>query len=300
VSAARTLEVPATAAGTRLDAFLGQELSITRGYARRMLLRDRVTLAGRPARKGALLRAGDRVDVGPFRHPSEGLLPAPELRLPILREADGLLAIDKPAGLPTHPLDYDEPESAAQAFLALRPDARHVGHGGLEPGLLHRLDTHTSGVLLFATREDAWRRARDAFETGRAEKHYLARVHGQVAEDRALRLHLGHAGQRMRVVTRGGRPAHTRIRPIDFDGDTTLLEVSIETGVRHQIRATLAHLGHPVVGDRLYGSPEAVPRHLLHAHVLRIDTFEATAPPPPELRTRGHAARGTGRQSPRA
>ena len=289
MSTARTLEVDAHTAGERLDACVAAALDVTRGYARRLLARGRVSLEGRPARKGTLLRAGDRIRVGAFRHPREGLLAAPGIPVRVLREAHGLVAIDKPAGLPTHPLDFDETATAANAFLAHYPQARQVGGDPLEPGLVHRLDTHTSGVLLFATTDPDWERARDAFRQGTVRKLYLARVHGAWTEPLELRLELAHRGPRMRVVERGGQPTHTRIRPLETRPDASLVEVDLRTGVRHQIRASLAHLGHPVVGDTLYGSEEVLGRHLLHAWSLTLDDFEACAPPPPELAARTDA-----------
>jgi len=284
MSTLRVIEVPDPRTGERLDAFVAEALDVTRGYARRLLARGRVALRDRPARKGTLLRRGDRIDVGEFRHPREGILGAPELELCVLQAADGLIAIDKPAGLPTHPLDFDERRTASNAFVARHPESAQVGVGGLEPGLVHRLDTDTSGVLLFATRQDAWEQARRAFTEGRAQKRYLARVHGTLRGSRELRLALEHRGQRMRVVSHGGQATHTILRALESGPSTSLIEVDLRTGARHQIRASLAHIGFPVVGDRLYGSDTDLGRHLLHAWSLRVGAFSAQAPPPDELR----------------
>lgn len=283
MSDARVLEVDGSDAGTRLDVFLARELEVSRAYARRLLERGSVRRGRQPAAKGALLARGERIDVAAFRHPREGPLPAPELPLAVVAQADGWVAIDKPAGMPSHPLDFDERHTAVNAFLARHPEALGVGSDGLQCALVHRLDTLTSGVLLFATSAEAFARAREAFRSGRAQKRYLARVHGRVDADLDLRLRLAHRGERMRVVSEGGLEARARARPLGGDGETTLLEVELYTGVRHQIRASLAHRGHPIVGDRVYGSPAVLARHWLHALELRIDGFAACAPPPPEL-----------------
>ena len=269
----------ANGAGERLDVFLARELDLPRHYVHRLLERERVWLGGRPASKGTLLDVGNRLEILPFRHPSEGPHAAPELPLSVLAEERGLVAVDKPAGMPTHPLDFDERTSVVNAFLARYPDAVGIGDGGLHAGLVHRLDTDTSGVLLFANEPRAWREAREAFRSGRAEKHYLARVHGALRGEREVVLQLAQRGDHVRVVERGGRPARTRLGAVQRDGETSIVAIELLTGVRHQIRATLAHLGHAIVGDQRYGSPVDCGRHLLHATRLRIGKFEASSPP---------------------
>jgi 23S rRNA pseudouridine1911/1915/1917 synthase len=197
-----------------------------------------------------------------------------------LREGEDLLAVDKPAGLPTHPLDFDETATVLNALLARYPGLRGVGEGGVRSGVLHRLDTQTSGVLLFASSEAAWHRVRKAFAERAVEKHYLARVHGRFTQPGEVVLRLEHGGKKMHVVTSGAREAVTEIRTVRPLGESTLLEVRPITGLMHQIRATLAHLGHPVLGDALYGSPLALDRHLLHATFIDACGFDAASPVP--------------------
>ncbi len=266
--------------GRRLDVYLAQRLGISRGYVRRLLGLKRIRLAGRIPRKGAILNAGDRVEVLPFHHPQEGPRAAPEVPIHVLREGEGLLAVEKPAGLPTHPLDFEETQTALNALLARYPELGGVGDGGLRSGVLHRLDTHTSGVLLFATRADVWRRVRAEFAKRRVQKRYLARVHGAYRGAQEIALQLAHHGRRMRVVASGGREAVTQLSPVREIGDTTLVEVQPLTGVMHQIRATLSHLGHPVLGDREYGSTRDLGRHLLHATFISTLGFDAASPVP--------------------
>lgn len=275
-------------AGTRLDVWLARELRLTRGYVRRLLSHGAVRVNGTAAVKGTLLRPGDRIEVEPFRHPEQGPLPDPDVELRILHEAAGLIAVDKPAGRATQPLDFDETGSVLQGLLAIRPQVAGVGEGGLMSGVVHRLDRDTSGVLLFASDDAAWREARDAFEARSVDKRYRARVHGRFEGERELQLRLDHRGARMRVVETGGRLAHTIVRALEPGDDASLVEARPVTGVMHQLRATLAELGHPVVGDALYGSPLAQPRYWLHASSIRLElaagAFEAESEPPPELR----------------
>lgn len=267
-------------AGHRLDLFLVERLGIPRGYARRLLGRERVQLGGRPAAKGTILRRGDRVQVRPFRHPDAGPPAAPEIAIRVLREADGLLAVDKPAGLPTHPFDCEERATVLNGLLARYPGLLGIGEGGVRSAVVHRLDTLTSGVLLFATLDESWKRVREEFAARRVQKRYLARIHGSLAHRQQVSLRLEPRGRQVRVVASGGHEAVSQLEPLRRLGDESLVEVRPLTGVMHQIRATLAHLGHPVVGDRLYGSSRELDRHLLHAVSIRVLEFEASAPVP--------------------
>ncbi len=149
---------------------------------------------------------------------------------------------------------------------------------------MHRLDNGTSGVRLFALADGAWNEAREAFRTRRVEKRYRTRVHGTRPETGPLGVRLAHRGARMRAVAQGGREGLLEVLRAVPDGETTLLEIELVTGLMHQIRASLAELGHPIVGDRLYGSPLECGRHWLHACSLRLGSFEARSEPPAELR----------------
>ncbi len=277
---ATEIEVPPEQAGRRLDLFLAERLALSRRYVRRLLDRQGVRLAGRPAGGGAALRARDLIQVLPFRHPDQGIIPEPGLPIQLIREQEGLVFLDKPAGIAVHPLDFDETGTLANAMLGRNPELREIGEGGLLPGVVHRLDIGTSGVLCFAVREAAWRRAREAFEARRVEKTYRARIHGLLEDEREVELRLESRGRRVRVVPRGGRRSVTRIRPLRSAQTESLVEVRPVTGLRHQIRATLAWLGHPVVGDGLYGSNRSLDRHLLHATRLRIGNAEASSAAP--------------------
>ena len=277
------LSVSPEESGSRLDAFLARRLGLSRGYVRRLLGMGRIRIEGAPAAKGALLRAGEVVLVAPFRHPSEGPVPSQTPPLQILKEEAGLVAVDKPAGVATHPLDFEEQGTLLNALVARYPEMVGVGEGGLRSGLVHRLDIGTSGALVFARRREEWERARRAFAERRVEKRYVARVHGDFRESGEVILHLAPRGRRMRVLGCGGREAVTRLRPLEPGGRTTLVEARPVTGLMHQIRVTVAHLGHPVVGDVLYGSTAHLDRHLLHSAAIEIEGFRAESPVPLEI-----------------
>ena len=279
----RSIVVSGSGEGQRLDVFLARELGLSRANIRRLLVRGGVRVSGMPSAKGGTLRAGDRVEVPAFRHPDDGPIPAPDEPFSLLAEQNGLLAVDKPPCRPTHPLDVEETDTLLNAAISRRPEMLGVGEGGLRSGVVHRLDRDTSGVLLFATQEEAWQRARKAFSERRVEKRYFAWVHGELRGERELALRLEHRGPRMRIVAAGGLEALSRLSGCRVVSKRSLVEIRPITGVMHQIRVTLAHLGHPVIGDRLYGSSIAGCRHLLHASSIEIDGFRATAPLPQDM-----------------
>lgn len=271
----------------RADTWLAAAVDVSRGYAQRLLARGIASVDGRRLAKGSALRSGDCVRIAPFRHPAQGLLADPDAPLRIAAEASGFIAIDKPAGQPCHPLDYDECGSALQALIARRPAvagaySRSDPHASpLEGGCLHRLDVETSGLLVFATDAESWQRGREAFADQRVDKRYLARVAGELHGARDLELRLVDRGARVAVVDGGGRPARMRVESLESTPESSLVRVYLYTGVRHQIRASLAWLGHPVLGDAVYGRRGEFDRHLLHAEYLALGSdFEAHAAAP--------------------
>jgi 23S rRNA pseudouridine1911/1915/1917 synthase len=285
----RSFRVNEAEAGARLDVFLAEALGATRGQVRRLLaaggVRVDAAAAGLSA-KGRVLAAGERVSV---REPTLASAAAPEPEpgapLRVLAEGEGWLAVDKPAGVPVHPLAPGETGTLLNALVARHPEVSGVGEGGLRSGVVHRLDVDTSGVLLFATEELRWLDLREAFRRHRVEKTYRVLVHGRLEGAGDLVLHLSvlrHRPARVGVVAAGaGRSRRTELawRSLEVFAEATLVEVSPRTGFLHQIRASLAHLGHPVVGDVAYGAPEGgAARHLLHAARVAVDDVAAESP----------------------
>jgi len=275
-----SLTVPAGSAPLRLDAFLAQVLPRgSRRLAQQVIAAGAVRVNGRRARKGDPVGAGDVIEVAEAAYAPPALQPNPHLRVPILYEDADVIAVDKPAGLPTHALRFDETETVANFLLARYPELAAVGKSPLEAGVVHRLDTDTSGVLLAARTPEAYAALRRQFSARQVTKEYLALVAGDVAAPGEVRLPIAHDRRKphlMRACTGPGqpgnaRPALTYYRPRERFGDVTLLEIRIATGVMHQIRVHLASIGYPVLGDRLYGGVSAgtaAPRQLLHASRL--------------------------------
>ena len=277
-------------AGNRLDRFLLAAYPwLNRATLADLFTAGHVLLNQRSAAKGVRLAAGDTLLVRDLPEPSDlRLQPNPKLPLVVLYEDDHVLALDKPAGLPTHPLRFSETNTLANALIARFPGLAHVGPDRLFPAILHRLDTQTSGLLLAAKTPAAYANLRAQFRRCAVEKEYTALVHGRVSQPGRLDAPLTHQTRtpcKMTVARNPAKlaknncfPAVTSWTPRQVGHDRTLLAVTILTGVTHQIRCHLAHAGHPIVGDTLYGSPTPAPRHWLHATGLRC-THPATGHP---------------------
>ena len=281
------LLVEAGEEGLRLDKFLCRRLPrLTRGAVRRLLERKRIHVDGEHQSKGHRLRAGQRVTV-PQCSRDEHPLPQPEAKLQIIAERHDLVAINKEAGVPCHPLMPGETGTVANALAALFPECALAGHTPREGGLVHRLDTGTSGVLLAARSTAAHARLRRLFDLRQVEKQYLALVDG--APDSAGKVRGGlrpvpGARQRMEVLedAQEGREAETVYAPLERLGPYTLVDVICHTGQRHQMRVHLALAGFPVAGDETYGGspmPEAGGA-FLHASRVRLPDEEFSAPLP--------------------
>jgi len=251
----------------RLDRWLRDRLpgwSMQR--VRKLVKEGRVLVNGAPARKGLCLRPGDEVVVRglPGEEPP---LADPTVSFKTAYQDRDLVVADKPAGIPTHPLSPDESGTLVNGMVARYPDLRKAGGGKLEPGLLHRLDAGTSGLVMFARNKESYDFMRREFEMRRVRKFYRAVAARGIKRDWGeIRAPLAHhpkepglmvaalAGSRFR-----GKPmkALTRYRVLERRGDRTLVELELVTGVTHQLRAHLAYIGHPVLGDDRYGeNPE--------------------------------------------
>lgn len=255
----------------RLDKLLCDQLpQCSRRAAKELIAGGHVRVDGRRARKGQEVLAGAVVDIAEGSDEPQLLHANPGLDLRVLHEDASVVAVDKPAGMPTHALRPVETDTVANFLLARYPEVATVG-GQLEPGIVHRLDNDTSGVLLVARTPAAHTTLRREFTAHRVVKKYLALVRGDLDQSATIDAPIEHIrgkARRMRMAEPGsGRKAVTHYLPLQRFGTHTLVEIEIRTGVRHQIRIHLATIGHPVDGDGLYDTEAdaAVGRHLLHA-----------------------------------
>lgn len=280
-------------AADRVDRLLARRLSadhpdlpLSRRRLKEWFAAGRVSIGGRPIPAAHELAAGEHeVAIAGFE-PGQwrgwfAARPAERCFIDIAREDQDLLILDKPSGVPSMPLSGDELDTAVNAALAHCPALATVGNSPLEPGLLHRLDTGTSGLLAFAKHRDAFARLRRAWQEGQVGKFYqalagntppigmielpLARVGGGAGRMLAL-----HDGARRRKIRGKPLPARTEILDVQQDaGGCRRVFVRLHTGVMHQIRCHLAAVGAPILGDVLYGGPPA-PRLALHASRLEL------------------------------
>ncbi len=257
----------------RLDRYVAENCpELTRSQAQRLISDGLVRVNGVVAKSSLKLSGGERITVT-VPPPKYGSLEPESIPFDILYKDDDVLVVDKPAGLPVHPAP-GHPEhtlvNAVLAYLSIPSDA----DDSLRPGIVHRLDMDTSGVMLVARNRSARDNLLEQFKSRSVVKVYLVLVMGHLSPERGvIEAPIGRDPRnrkRMAVVADGeGRPARTEYRVIKYTGDYSLLEVALETGRTHQIRVHLAAIGYPVVGDATYGKKSAlVSRQFVHASRL--------------------------------
>ena len=251
----KSLDLPREARGERLDRVLASLLPGESRASLQRLMRDgRVRILGRPARPSYTVRGGERIEIEiPPPRPSH--LEPEALPLVILYEDTDLLVLDKPAGLPVHPGAGARRTTLVNALLHHCKDLSVIG-GVERPGIVHRLDRETSGVLVVAKNDAAHRSLAAQFKARTVRKLYEALVWGDPRGlDGVIDRPIGrHPFARVRMAVRpDGRPSRTVFRVSSSFGDVSFLEIEPSTGRTHQIRVHLSFIGHPIVGDSLYG-----------------------------------------------
>ena len=267
------LIVPKEAGRLRLDQFLARALpKFSRSRIQQLIRQKFVTLNDSPARPRDLIRADDRIEIK--EPPPEKIDIEPKaIPLDVLYEDDDLLVINKPAGLVVHPGAGERAHTLVNALLHRFPKLSGIG-GKERPGIVHRLDKDTSGCLVVAKNDEAHRGLSAQFAARSVEKIYLALVGGKLRKTAGtIEEKIGRHPvdrQRMSVASKRGRAAKTEYRAIASSNEMSLLECRLHSGRTHQIRVHLHHLGHPVLGDKVYGSrfAKTFPRQMLHAWKL--------------------------------
>ncbi|MGE0710747.1 MAG: RluA family pseudouridine synthase [Planctomycetota bacterium] len=266
------LRVDREDAGLPVERFLARALDRGIDHAQKLVRQGRVRLerAGRPARRGEVLEAGETLRLLPAERPAGPFAAPPQpnrrLRLSVLHEDPALLVLDKAAGVPVHPGPGHGTDTLLNALVARCPELLELG-AEREYGLVHRLDLGTSGVLVVARTAAAYAWLREAFAERRVHKRYLALCRGAPRDEE---------GEVEGEVA--GKPARTRYRVLEVRGEVGLLELEPETGRTHQLRIHLAALGCPVLGDARYGTGRDeltarlyLTRMALHAAELRLE-----------------------------
>jgi len=296
--------VPEEAAGERLDRYLAGHYEVPRNRVAGWIRDGRVRLDGAPVKPSARLAGGQELACAPAA-PAADLRLQPEAGpLAVIHEEAGFAVLDKPAGLVVHPGAGRRSGTLVHRLLARYPEIATVGGPG-RPGIVHRLDRETTGVLVVARTDAVYLELARAFAERRVDKRYLAIVWGAPESARGLidRPIGRHPTRRKEMaVVPGGRPARTRYRVLARAAGAALLELALETGRTHQIRVHLKAAGRPLVGDPVYGEarwkgsrgPERTllrdfPRPALHAwrlgfeHPAGAGALRFEAPPPADL-----------------
>jgi 23S rRNA pseudouridine1911/1915/1917 synthase len=299
VPGVRTLRVPDGAPG-RIDRFVADATGLSRSYVQKLISDGRLTADGEAIRANAVVAAGTEVRLDVPEPVALDLAPAPDIPLTIVYEDDDLLIVDKPAGLVVHPAPgHRDGDTLVNALLARAGGAEYGGIAGVaRPGIVHRLDRDTSGLLMIAKHDAAQHALMAQLKARRVRKTYLALVAGSVAAAVGrVEAPIGRdpAHRTRMAVVPDGRPSTTGYRVRERFRAWTLLEVDLVTGRTHQIRVHLDAIGHPIAGDPVYGTgtsrrgPDALDRLFLHAWRLELASpsdghlIRATAPLPGEL-----------------
>ena len=297
----RVLRVP-DGPGGRVDRYVADATGLSRSYVQKLISDGRLTAAGEADARQRRSSARGRSSGSTSRSRSPlDLEPAPDIALDVVYEDDDLLIIDKPAGLVVHPSPGHAGDTLVNALLARGGEGAWGGIAGVQrPGIVHRLDRDTSGLLMVARNDAAQASMMAQLKARRVKKTYQALVLGSVAAAVGrIEAPIGRDPkhrQKMAVVP-DGRPSVTGYRVRERFAAWTLLELDLVTGRTHQIRVHLDAIGHPVAGDPVYGTgtsrrgPEGLDRLFLHAWRLELTSpsdghlIRATAPLPPELST---------------
>jgi 23S rRNA pseudouridine1911/1915/1917 synthase len=294
----RRIVVAADGRVRRADRYVADVTGLSRAYVQRLIAEGHLHRDGRPIKANTVLEPGDvlELEIPPARR-VETLTPAPDVPVSVVYEDEDLLIVDKPAGLVVHPAPGHHEGTLVQALLARQRDLGGIA-GVLRPGIVHRLDRETSGLLVVAKHDAAQISLMAQFRSRRVKKTYLALVAGEVAAasgriEAPIGRHPTH--RTMMAVVADGRPAVTSYRVRERFPGWTLLEVDLITGRTHQIRVHLAAIGHPVAGDATYGTgvartgPEGLHRLFLHSWRLELvspsrgELIRAVSPLPAEL-----------------
>lgn len=261
-------------AGARLDAFLAGKMEKTRSSVQKLIEEENVRLNGAPAAKNARLREGDRVEA--TEPPPEVLDVKPQnIPLDIVYEDQDLLVVNKPKGMVVHPAAGNPDGTLVNALLFHCGDSLSGINGVIRPGIVHRIDKDTSGLLIVAKSDRAHQSLAEQIAVHSFTRIYNAVVYGVVKEEEGtVSAPIGRHPtdrKRMAVLSSGGREAVTHYRVLERFPGFTLVECRLETGRTHQIRVHMAHIGHPVAGDPVYGPKKCITElqgQCLHARVI--------------------------------
>lgn len=262
-------------AGNRLDSAINQKFGkiISRTRAQEMLKSGEITLDGKKVKPGLKIKGGEKVFIPEPEKEVESTITATSLNFPVIYEDKQIIVINKPAGLVVHPGAGAEKETVVSALM---------GHTKLSPigapqrpGVVHRLDKGTSGIMMLAKTKEAHRKLAAAFSAHQVEKEYLAVIQGHIVNRKgrievAIERDKIHRKRMKATSPEKGRMAISQFEVLEYLNGATLVKVKILTGRTHQIRVHMAYTGHPLLGDTTYGGKKSGRGHFLHAFRLAL------------------------------
>ncbi len=269
--------------GKRLDKFLSEKLSdLSRSHIQSLILNGSVLIFEKKREKKYLLKEGDEVKVFLEGYDLREVLPDASVKFDVVFDSDDFLIINKPAGLVVHPNKFHKTNTLVNGLLAKFPNIKDVGEDSMRPGIVHRLDKDTSGIMIIAKNQDMFLWLKEQFKEKKVKKRYLALVFGGVRGDGGeIVAPIAKSNSKQVALIKGKRvgrissakEAITIFKVKDVLNGFTLLDVFPKTGRTHQIRVHLASINHPIVGDKKYSSKKLLKtlpfkRQFLHAYYL--------------------------------
>ncbi|MDQ0223043.1 RluA family pseudouridine synthase [Streptococcus moroccensis] len=277
------MEVIIKTGGVRLDKALADETDLSRTIANEQIKRGQVLVNGQEKKAKYVVQAGDVVT---YEALVEEVLDyvAEDIPLDVIYQDDDVAVVNKPQGMVVHPSAGHTRGTLVNALLYHIKDLSAI-NGVIRPGIVHRIDKDTSGLLMIAKNDLAHLALADELKAQKSLRKYLAIVHGNLPNDRGMiEAPIGRSDKdrKKQAVTGKGKPAVTRFQVLERFGDYTLVELTLETGRTHQIRVHMAYIGHPVAGDPAYGPKKTLPGE---GQFLHAETLGFTHPTTGELMT---------------
>lgn len=276
--------------GVRLDKFLAREffsLGLTRGEIIRNINNGKVLVNGKKIKPSYIIKEGDEIEIEVEKKINK-LASNTNIKIEIIYEDENMIVIDKPAGISVHPGSAEQNDTLVNGLLAKFPEIENIhdqaGDSYLRPGIVHRLDKETSGVMVIARNMKAFEELKNLFKIRKVSKKYIAIVYGTPEEKSGvIDKHIARAATYRKQVIASGktktliRPAVTEYKVIKEFAGYSLVEVRPRTGRMHQIRIHMFSIGHPIVGDKLYKMKNikeiSAPRQMLHAEKIKFELF---------------------------
>ena len=259
----------------RIDAFVAENTEFSRVAVQRLIEEQKILVNGKPTKSSYKVQSGDEIQIEKVEA-KEISLEAQDIPLDVLYEDNDIIVINKPKGMVVHPANGNPDGTLVNAVMAICKDSLSGIGGKIRPGIVHRLDKDTSGVIIVAKNDKAHINLSEQIKNHEVEKTYIALVRGNVPENEAtINMPIGRStkDRKKMAVTKSGKNAVTHFRVLKRHNNYTLLEVKIETGRTHQIRVHLAEIGFPIIGDSVYSNGKnewGIEGQCLHAKSIRF------------------------------